>query len=463
MFIPEKNDLAARKNCMDFFRDKGITSLYDIQPYTMRWADLQATKKRLARDAREILDKIDKNTPAERALDIENAFDGMMNLRYAIEEECDIRTEIGSREPREHELPPHIQNKRPIGSTITASAVDGGEIEGADTLFTALKPNERFKTWATAQDGGYSRYKGLSLGRYLRAMVTGPETELERRALSEGTDSAGGYTTPVELSAQLIDATRAASVCVRAGARTVPLTSDSNVIARVASDPVPAWRLEAGAVAESDPTFDAVTLAPKSLAVRMRISHELMQDSLNLETELPRVVAAVMAAELDRVCLLGSGSAPEPRGVANTSGIGTTAVGSALTSYGNLVTARTGILSANCGPLTAFVMHPRDEGTFTGLTATDDQPLMAPKAVAEIPWLTTTSIPTDGGSGSDESTIIAGNFNRLLIGIRQEIRVEVLKLGSWATNLQYDLIAHMRADVAVEQAGAFYTLTGVQG
>ncbi len=61
------------------------------------------------------------------------------------------------------------------------------------------------------------------------------------------------------------------------------------------------------------------------------------------------------------------------------------------------------------------------------VTATDNQPLMAPKPFEAIRMLTTTAIPTDGGAGSDESTIFMGNFNHLLIGIRSDIRIEVLK------------------------------------
>ena len=74
-------------------------------------------------------------------------------------------------------------------------------------------------------------------------------------ALSEGTDSAGGYTVPTVLSAQLIDMLRADSVVMAAGAQSVPMARDNLSFAKVASDPVPAFRAEAAAIAESDPTF----------------------------------------------------------------------------------------------------------------------------------------------------------------------------------------------------------------
>jgi HK97 family phage major capsid protein len=172
-------------------------------------------------------------------------------------------------------------------------------------------------------------------------------------------------------------------------------------------------------------------------------------------------LAAAMAVELDRVALLGSGTAPQPRGIANTSGIGTVAQDAVIANYANLSKARTAILTANTGPVSAYIMHPRDEGSFTDLVDSDGNPLGMHPNIANIPMLTTTSIPIDGGAGDDESTIIAGNFSRLLVGIRSDIRVEVLKTSAYASNLQYTLLAHMRADVAVTHPGAFYTITGV--
>ena len=214
-------------------------------------------------------------------------------------------------------------------------------------------------------------------------------------------------------------------------------------------------------MANSEGTFEPVILTPRSLAVAVDISAELMADSLNLSTALPNILAAAMAVELDRVALIGSGTAPEPRGVANTSSIGTFAQDGLITSYANLSKARTGILTANRGPVSAYIMHPRDEGAFTDLLDADGNPLNVHPHIVSIPMLTTTSIPVDGGAGNDESTIIAGNFAHLLVGIRSGIQVELFKGPKYISNLQYTMVAHLRADIAVEDPGAFYTLTGV--
>lgn len=398
-------------------------------------------------EARALHQKIKSDTPDAEARAIEREFGLLMAEVDDLRDKIDAAKSERAGDPR-----------APRGADGSQPGVDDGLGDGFTEARTApIAPDQRCVTWAEAR--GHDAYSRLPLGRYLRSMVTGAETDLEKRALSEGSDSAGGYTVPTHLSARLIDALRAASVVTQAGAQTVMLEGMTNNIARLASDPTPAWREEAGAVALSDPTFDNVQLVPRSLAVMTKVSVELLQDSINLGSELPRILAASLASELDRVALLGTGTAPEPRGIANTLGIGTDAVAAGI-EYSHLSKARTAILTANAGPVSAFIMHPRDEGVLTGATDSTGQPLNPPAVLSRIPMLTTTAIPTDGGVGTNESTIFAGNFGHLLIGIRSDIRIEVLR-EVFMGNLQYAFIAHMRADVAVQHPGAFYTLTGV--
>jgi HK97 family phage major capsid protein len=344
---------------------------------------------------------------------------------------------------------------------------DGVEGHAAEEASISLRPEERFADWS-ARNGSSSgsEFRGLTTGAVLRAVAFGAKTEQERRALSEGTDSAGGFTVPTILSAQIIDRLRAQSVLIRAGARTVPLTSDTNVIAKLSADPTPAWRAESAAIAISDPTFAAVTLAPKSLAVLIKFSRELLADSVNLEAALLQAVTGAMALELDRAGLFGTAADSQPRGVVNVSGINAVALNAKLTAhaggaFGPLVAARTALLTANAGEPTAFIMSPREDGAYTGLRAGDGQPVIAPPRIAAIPQLVTTSVATNLGAGTNESTIIAGNFAHLLIGMRETLRLSVLR-ERYAETGELALVAHMRADIAVEHPLAFAAVTGVK-
>lgn len=454
MFITDDlKAIKARKEAIDFHTRNKIKSINDLSLHSMAWTDLNGIEKDARKAASDVLDRASNGT-AEQMDSASEACDAFSDLLAEIRTEKDERTFVGNKGPREQRERTEQLAKRP-GFDVVNTA---DEVAEADI---ALRSDQSFKTWARARSAPGEHLRGMNAGQFLRAMIVNDKTDAERRALAEATNSAGGFTVPDILSAELIDRARADSVVMRAGARTVPLTSDHNTIAKVLTDPTPGWRDEGGSVANSDGTFGAVVLTPRSLAVAVDVSAELMADSLNLATALPNILAAAMAVELDRVALVGSGTPPEPKGIANTSGIGTFAQDAAIASYANLSKARTGILTANRGPVSAFIMHPRDEGKFTEIVDGSGRPQEMHPRLADIPWLTTTSIPINGGTGTDESTIIAGNFSHLLVGIRSGIQIELFKGPKFISNLQYTLVAHMRADIAVEDPSAFYTLTGV--
>ena len=169
-----------------------------------------------------------------------------------------------------------------------------------------------------------------------------------------------------------------------------------------------------------------------------------------------------MAAKVDQVALEGTGVAPIPTGLRSQSGIGATALNAALTNYVPFITARTGVLTNNGGPITAMILHPRDEGVLSGLVDSTGQPLNPPPAIGSIPMLTTSAIQTDAGAGNNESNAYVGNFRNLLIGLRNDVRVEVLR-ERFAENHQYAFVAHMRFDIAISHAASFHKITGIQG
>lgn len=337
----------------------------------------------------------------------------------------------------------------------------------------ALESDETFRSYIerTRPDEA-EEYRDLTAGRFLRAMVTGPRSEAERRALGESTDSAGGYTVPSILSAEMIDLLRAASVARQAGARHVPLDSDKHSFAKLLSDPKATWRPEHGLVTESDPTFGRVLFEPKSLAVLVKVSRELLEDSLNIEQALLHALRMSLALEVDRVALMGKGADNEPRGITNTDGITTLSMGedgAPLVNYDPLLRARGALLAANAGEPTAYIMSPRTATDLsllkTGLQG-DQTQLSRPAELSDLRrgrmLLTTTAIPTDDehGTADNATRIITGNFRDLWIGMRTEIRIEVLR-EAFAENLQYAFLAFLRADIGVVRPQSFAQITGI--
>jgi HK97 family phage major capsid protein len=426
-------------------------NLADFEPYNLSWQDLCKVERDARSSAKQVIEQLNDDMNEDRAREIEFAFDKLIAIANDCASDKDARNDRNDRGP----WAGVDLGRRPMMGDLSYSAIDAAE-QANDAY--ALRSGEQMRTWAQAR----SHDDQIAPGAFLRAIVSGARNEAEQRALAGGTDAAGGYAVPLTTSAQLIDLARANMVLDAAGAQTVPLGTSETVVAKVASDPTPAWRVENAAVNESDPTFSAVTLRPKSIAIMVKASVELMSDSLNLETELPRVLARAMALEIDRAGLIGTGADPQPKGIVNYGSLTANSyAGGALTGYSPLMNARGALHGAN-ERLGAIIMASRDENTLASLTAIDGQPLNMPQALHGVRMLHTTAIPTDGGNGSDESQIIAGDFSQLLIGVRSSIRVEVLR-ERFMDNLQFGLIAHARIDFAASREGAFTVLAGVTG
>jgi HK97 family phage major capsid protein len=65
------------------------------------------------------------------------------------------------------------------------------------------------------------------------------------------------------------------------------------------------------------------------------------------------------------------------------------------------------------------------------------------------------------GTSADCSTIFSGEWRHMLVGVRSQLRIEVLNQ-TFAQNLQVAYLAHMRADVAITIPSAFAAITGVR-
>lgn len=308
----------------------------------------------------------------------------------------------------------------------------------------------------------------IALDDFLRG-VAGMSTSKEvKAALSVGTDSAGGYAVPGTVMPGILEALVPASSVLSAGAGIVPLDTGAKTFTTAAVDTIPkaAWRLESGNVANSDPTFRGVIAAPKSLAFLFKVSRELLADAPNLSEALNIAIAQAFAVELDRTALLGSGVAPEPKGLANTAGIiniGNGENGAALAGYGNFFAGIQGILQANAPHPTAAIMSPRSLVKLGSLTDQTGQPLRKPEMVEKLNLLSTTAIPDDleVGTSEDCSEIYLGDFTKMNFMMREQVSIQVAK-ELYAGTGEIGFICHVRADIAVLYPKAFARITGVK-
>ena len=347
----------------------------------------------------------------------------------------------------------HFRSRTRPGSWTTPA---GGEIR-------AYGPDENICD--DLPDHVSQEFRGLTFGAAMRAMITGPRNDLERRALSEGTDSAGGFTVPVFLSLDFIDLLRKKSTALRAGIRTIPLETDETVMAKLLTDPTAAWKAENAAITASDPTFGAVTFKPKTLISQVKLSRELAEDSINLDSILQNSFAQKLAEEIDRVVYIGTGTGEEPKGILNTTGVGSVDMGTnglAITNYDPIISAIQVVADANGADPEFAVMAPRTWAAISKLKDGQNQPLQRPSQIDNVRFLQTTQIPVDDthGTATDASAVYIGGFQEVFLGVRNQIRVEISREAG-LPNFQIFYTAHTRVDVQVGRPPGLCVITGI--
>jgi HK97 family phage major capsid protein len=77
----------------------------------------------------------------------------------------------------------------------------------------------------------------------------------------------------------VIDLARNRTVVFRAGAQTVPMTSQTLALARLTSEGTPAWKTENAAITAADMVFERVTFTARTLVRLITLSVELFEDA----------------------------------------------------------------------------------------------------------------------------------------------------------------------------------------
>jgi HK97 family phage major capsid protein len=333
-----------------------------------------------------------------------------------------------------------------------------------------LTRDQSVESWAQGQGLGTDPSQPrLSFDRYLRGLATANwDGAPEERALSEGSLGAGGHLVPTPLSSRVIDLARNQTKVIQAGATTVPMTSGTLKLARLTGENTPAWRNENAAITDQDMTFDSVTFTARTLVRLVKLSVELFDDAdPSSEDVIANSFASQLALELDRVALRGNGSAPEPRGVLNQSGVTITthgANGAAIANYDFWLDALGTVRNSNFEP-NAIIQAPRSETSLSKLKeATTNAYLRPPSALDNIPRLNTKQIPINltVGTSVDCSELYTAQWDQLMIGIRTEFNIQFLRERFLADNLQYAFLAYLRADIQLSQPTAFNVDTGVR-
>lgn len=277
--------------------------------------------------------------------------------------------------------------------------------------------------------------------------------ELEQRAMSGLTDPSGGILMPTATSNKIIDLARAKSVVTQAGAQSVPMETREVILPRLESDMEVEWMAEMAKQEDSSNTFGSLKLKAKTVRAMALISNEIIEDVDNLEGFISQAVAAAIAAEIDQVALFGSSvtNPEEPTGLLNTPGIVIVpAPATGTPTWADLVRSQTIIRNQNFEP-SALITNPLVDQFLSLQTDTSGQFIRPPAAIDGLPRLTSSKVHVL----TDKSHTIMGDFGRLVIGWRSQIRVKVSEDFALDRNA-VALRVTARVDVGVERAGAFH-------
>jgi HK97 family phage major capsid protein len=153
----------------------------------------------------------------------------------------------------------------------------------------------------------------------------------EARALQEGTDSEGGYLTETVLERRLVQTLQDQNI-MRQLALVINTTSDRNISVESTVGSA-TWTAEEAAYTESDSAFSQISLGAYKIATIMKVSEELMQDSIfDMDSYVGTNFGRRIAEAEEAAFVAGNGSSKPTGATAGASAGVTAASATAITS-----------------------------------------------------------------------------------------------------------------------------------
>ena len=274
--------------------------------------------------------------------------------------------------------------------------------------------------------------------------------EVLRRDLNVGTATAGGnLVDDVLLSGSFIDLLRNRLALADAGMTTLTGINGNISIPKQGSSATAYWVGEGSSPTESQQTIEQVNLSPKTCGAFVDYSRKLLlQSSIDVEQMVRDDLARVLALELDRVGLNGSGSSNQPLGIINTTGIGT----QTITTFGTFaeyigMETDVAVANADAGSLRYIInasargaLKSTEKATNTGMFVYENDEI--------------NGYPVTVTNQLENNDALFGDFSQLIMAMWSGLDLTVDPYAG-ATAGTVRIIALQDVDFAVKQPGAF--------
>ena len=274
--------------------------------------------------------------------------------------------------------------------------------------------------------------------------------EVLRRDLNVGTATAGGnLVDDVLLSGSFIELLRNRLALAQAGMTTLSGINGNISIPKQDGSASAYWVGEGSSPTESQQTIAQVNLSPKTCGAFTDFSRKLLlQSDISVEQMVRDDLAKVLALELDRVGLNGSGSSNQPLGIINTTGIGT----QSLTSFGTFaeyigMETDVAVANADAGSL-RYIINASARGA---LKSTEKASGTA-QFVYENDEINGYPVTVSNQLANNDA--LFGDFSQLIMAMWSGLDLTVDPYAG-ATAGTVRIIALQDVDFAVKQPGAF--------
>lgn len=251
----------------------------------------------------------------------------------------------------------------------------------------------------------------------------------QRATYAVGANSTGGFTVQTDvLEQEFIDLLRNRAMVMQLGASMMSGLMGNVDIPGQATAATSYWIGEGNDLTQSEGTFKQIPLRMKTVGALSRYTRTMMmQSSIDIEAFIRNDFASIIALAIDTAAISGTGLSNQPRGILNTSGVGSIALGAAggQPTWGSIVglIREIEIDNANLGG-TAWLTNPQ---VMSKLMTTPVQSggiegnflLKEPgNSLCGYPFYITNQIPANltKSTGTNLSALILGNWPQLLIG-----------------------------------------------
>lgn len=251
------------------------------------------------------------------------------------------------------------------------------------------------------------------------------------------------------LGGQFIDLLREANPLTALGIRTLTGLVGNVEIPKLKQSTAVGWFGENSAIPQTDAAFDKITMSPKHVGAWTEYSRNmLLQSSPDIESLLRSDLAQVLALEVARATINGTGTNSEPTGILKTTGIQEVTKPADSMQYAPVLA--NALFMANV-PAVSFLANSGFKLTVDQLLTTDGLPIGAATFFRNYPHVWTKLVPTD-------NVMLAGDFSDVIQGTWSAVEVLVnpyMESSYKKGNIALRIILTM--DVAIRHPESFAT------